>query len=479
MGDPCDPPMTIPPPLRSTSTRRVAGRGAVLVSSVAIGLALSTTRVLAHASSLDSSRESMTIPAWLVLLTGGAVIGASFLLVSMLTDRAFIDRLNRWGPSVATRTPAIAIYGSRLVGVVTLAVIISVGFAGPQTSTASLTVLFVWALWWAGYTMSVYLLGNSWPLLNPWRFLADVVPISGDRSYPASLGSWPSVIGLFALVWVEVTTPITDQPRLLGTVIAGYTALTVTGALVFGSATWFARADPISRVFRFFGSVAPVQRTETGLEIGLPGWRLRTDHPVEDWGDVAFVLGLLWLTTYDGFVATPAWESLATPLVSIGIPPLVVYFGLLLGGFGLFVGAYVIATRSAKALANTALSTETLAFTFAGTLLPIAAGYHLAHYLGYFIHFLPTTLYLSGSPLSPPAQLPVIAIPGWFGTLQLVFVLVGHIVAIWAAHGVAFETFTGRLQPIRSQYPYSMVMVVYTIVSIGIVYQPSIAPPFL
>lgn len=452
---------------------------AVLTGSVMIGVYLSTTRVLAHASSLDSTRESMTIPAWLVLLTGGAVIGASFLLVSMLTDRAFIDRLNRRGPSIATGFSPVSLSFGRLVGVVILVSIITVGFAGPQTSTASLTVLFVWALWWAGYTMTVYLVGNSWPLFNPWRLLADVIPISGNRSYPASLGSWPSVIGLFALVWVEVTTPITDQPKLLSTVIAGYSVLTVTGAVVFGSSTWFARADPISRVFRFFGSIAPVQRTETGLEMGLPGWRLLADHPVEDWGDVAFVLGLLWLTTYDGFVATPTWESIATPLVSTGIPPLVAYFGLLLGGFGVFAGAYVLATRSAKELANTALSTETLAFTFAGTLLPIAAGYHLAHYLGYFIHFLPTTLYLSGSPLSPPAQLPVVAIPAWFGTFQLMFVLVGHIVAIWAAHGVAFETFTGRLQPIRSQYPYSMVMVVYTIVSIGIVYQPSTTPPFL
>ena len=74
---------------------------------------------------------------------------------------------------------------------------------------------------------------------------------------------------------------------------------------------------------------------------------------------------------------------------------------------------------------------------------------------------------------------PVVLVPDWFGTLQLAFVLIGHLIAIWVAHGVAFETFTGRLQPIRSQYPYSLVMILYTMVSIGIVYQPSIAPPYL
>lgn len=471
--------MRTSPSTHSFTAGRRTRRAATVLAAVIFSSYLYTTRALAHASSLDGSRESMTIPAWLVLLTGGAVIGASFLLVSMLTDRTYIDWLNRWGPAVDLQPSRTVWTITRLGGVIVLIVLVYVGITGPQTSTASLTVLFVWALWWAGYAMTIYLVGNSWPLVNPWRFLADAIPFTADRSYPERLGSWPSVVGLFALVWVEVTTPITDEPALLATVIAGYSLITVAGAIVFGSATWFERADPIARVFRFFGSIAPVQRTETGVEVGLPGWRLVRDHPIEGWGDVAFVLGLLWLTTYDGLVATPTWEATATPLVEVGIPPLLAYLGLLLGGFGLFVGAYLGATRYAKRIANTTLGVQTLAFTFAGSLLPIAAGYHLAHYLGYFLHFLPTTVYLAGSPLSPPAQLPVIAVPGWFGTLQLTFVLVGHVVAIWAAHGIAFETFTGRLQPIRSQYPYSLVMVVYTMVSIGIVYQPSIAPPYL
>jgi hypothetical protein len=40
----------------------------------------------------------------------------------------------------------------------------------------NLAILIVWVGWWAGYTMSVYLLGNSWPAFNPWRMLAEIVP---------------------------------------------------------------------------------------------------------------------------------------------------------------------------------------------------------------------------------------------------------------------------------------------------------------
>jgi hypothetical protein len=47
---------------------------------------------------------------------------------------------------------------------------------------------------------------------------------------------------------------------------------------------------------------------------------------------------------------------------------------------------------------------------------------------------------------------------------------------VWVAHARAFELFAGRLQPIRSQYPFVVVMVVYTMTSLWIVAQPFAAP---
>jgi hypothetical protein len=52
-------------------------------------------------------------------------------------------------------------------------------------------------------------------------------------------------------------------------------------------------------------------------------------------------------------------------------------------------------------------------------------------------------------------------------------------VAIWAAHAAAFDTFPGRLQAIRSQYPYIVVMVLYTMSSLWIVSRPTVAPPYV
>ncbi|MFB6093387.1 MAG: hypothetical protein ABEJ77_00400 [Halanaeroarchaeum sp.] len=461
-------------PAARRSIRRVLRP--VAVGSAA--LVVLSTGVRAHVGGLSGGRESLAVPIWLVLLTAGAVIGASFLLVSMLTDRRFIAALHDWGGRYRWAPPTGGRLAGRLTGLLALVATVVVGALGPRSPAANLAVLGVWALWWAGFTMSVYLAGNAWPLLNPWRTLVEWIPVSLDRRYPDRVGSWPSVVGLLALVWVEVTSGLTTRPTRLAGLALVYTAITVAGGIVFGAEDWFDRADPISHVFAVYGRIAPIDRTGSGLSLGLPGSHVVTD-PIAGWDDVTFVIALLWLTTFDGFVATPTWRAIAVPLAGLGVPPIVLYGGLFVGGLGLFAAAYVLATRAARHTAGTVLSTKTMAVRFAGSLLPIAAGYHLAHYLGYFLTYLPSVGYLLTDPLSPPGRLPVFAVPSAIGTLQLAFVLVGHVVAIWIAHGVAFETLTGRLQPIRSQYPYTAIMVAYTMVSVAIVYQPTVTPPFL
>lgn len=53
----------------------------------------------------------------------------------------------------------------------------------------------------------------------------------------------------------------------------------------------------------------------------------------------------------------------------------------------------------------------------------------------------------------------------WFASLQLLFVLLGHVLAVRVAHSLAFELFPGSLQPIRSQYSFVDVMIFYTMAS--------------
>jgi hypothetical protein len=297
------------------------------------------------------------------------------------------------------------------------------------------------------------------------------------------VGRWPAVGGLLLLVWLEVVSEVASDPIQLASVVVAYLVATLAGTVALGAETWRRQIDPIRNVFRLYGRMAPVQRTEDGLTLAWPGAGLAVDEARGDHttvqSDVGFVIALLWVTTYDGFVATPGWEALAGPLVRAGLPAELTYFGLLLAGYALFLGAYWQASKLVRRAGQTYLSTPTIAVAFAPALVPIAAGYHLGHYLPYFLRLAPTTAVVATAPLSPPLNLPVLSLPGWFGMVGPVAVLVGHVLAVWVAHSRAFDLFTGSLQPIRSQYPYVLVMVLYTITGLWLLAQPTIQAPFL
>jgi len=464
-----------------------------LLAVAALGVAgLLVPSAAAHGGSLGASaRESVTVPTWLFLTTGGAIVGASFLLASFVTDRRLIDELHGWRATIPFHGRTAVGSIARAGGVLGVIAIVVIGYVGPQSGLSNLAILLVWVGWWAGYTMSAYLLGETWSTVNPWRTIAAGLP-SLDRTLPA-VGAWPAVVGLLTLIWIEVVSPLADDPALLSTVVVGYSIVTLAGTVVFGSDRWFDRVDPISTVFTYYGHVAPIATVSTRVGEGTdqqrdspdrlavrpPGVGLTRTDLVTDSSDVAFVVALLWSTTYDGFVATPAWKALIAPLVEVGVPAHLLYPTALAAGFGVFLGAYRLAARAARSSSETYLAADRLARRFAPPLIAIAAGYHLAHYLGYFLALAPVLGTVLTSPLSPPAVVPVFSLPGWYSAIPVASVLAGHLLAIWIAHAAAFDLFPGRLQAIRSQYPFTLAMVAYTMTSLWIVTQPTIQPPFL
>ncbi len=435
---------------------------------------------VAHVGGLGGAVGGGGVPTWLTIATGGAIVGASFLFTSLLTDHQAILAVTSWRASLPAPAAIrrLVLHLLRVVSIVVLVLVVVSGLFGPQAPTANFAILVVWAGWWAGYTISVYTIGNTWPALNPWRAIATVLPRVHRMEYPDRLGSWPSVVGLLALVWIEVVSPVASNPQLLALLVLLYTSVTIAGATVLGVDTWFSRIDPVARVFRCFGRIAPIQRTRNGISLTVPtsaltDWRADEDDPTP------FVIALLWVTTYDGLVSTPAWGDLARAIVGFGFSPLLFYFLTLLGGYGLFFGVYRLAARRVRESTETYVTTAFLERYFAPALLPIAAGYHLAHFLGYFLSLLPALVAVLPYPLSIPPSGQVLLLPGWFELLQLGVVLGGHILAVWVAHARSFDLFPGVLTPIRSQYPITVAMIVYTMASMWVVIQPFAEPPFV
>ena len=451
-----------------------AGAVSVLATLLLAGTAA------AHTGSLRLGQDPPPVPTWLVVMTGGGVIGLSFLFASLVTDHALIRELNqkRVVARVSEGLSRNAGRGLGWLGALLLVATLVVALVGPTDPTRNLAVVFVWAAWWAGYTTTVYALGNTWPLVNPWRAIAEALPRVGDRELPRRLGPWAAIVGLLGLIWLEVVAPVAGDPRFLAAVVVAYSVVTVGGAVLFGPGAWFSLVDPVSRVFRCYGHIAPVQRTADGLELRWPG-AAAADRRVREAAEPAFVVAVLWATTYDGLVSTPAWRRLAEPVVGAGVPALLLYLVAIVVGYAAFLGLYRLGARLVRRTADTYLDAAVVADEFATSLLPIAAGYHAAHFLAYVVSLLPALVTLAADPLSPPAAVPVLTIPGWFGALGLLFILVGHVVAIWIAHSVSFELFAGRLQPLRSQYPLVALMIAYTMTSMWIVIQPTVEVPFV
>jgi hypothetical protein len=457
--------------------RRLLRSLLVAAAAVPVLLVLSET-AFAHAAALRGSTTTVEVPTWLFLSTGGGAVGASFLLASFVTDRVFIQSIHDWGRTFPSPGRLVDV-GGRLVGVALLAATVAIGYLGPSTGYRNFAVLFVWVLWWGGYVASTYLVGNTWPTLNPFRTIASVVP-SLDRPYPDRLGAWPSLAGLLALIWIEVVTPLADDPRLLASMLIGYTAVSVAGSVVVGSETWFGRVDPLSRAFRLFGQFAPLARTADGLTLRLPGTALSDSGVAAGRDEAAFIVALLYVTTFDGFVGTWLWAEFVTTVVGVGVPPVAVYLLAYLAGFGLFFGVFWWSMGVARRYGRTYITRLALAERFAPSLLAIAAGYHVAHNLGFLLGLLPSVVAVGAAPLSPPQQPPVVAaLPGWVSGIELTLVLVGHFVAVWVAHAAAYELLPGRLAAIKSQYGITLVMVAYTMISLWIVTTPTVAPPFL
>jgi hypothetical protein len=361
------------------------------------------------------------------------------------------------------------------VGYVTVLVI---GFIGPSTPQTNAAILLVWVGWWAGLAMTSYLVGNTWQTLNPLSTIALVLP-SLNRRYPDSYGAWPSVIGLLALIWIEVISPLAADPQLLATAVVAYSVVTLFGVGIFGRDTWFDKADPVERVFRYYGRVAPIGKTGRKIKFRLFGMDLSVPRLVDDFDEVVFIIALLWGTTFDGFVTTPGWRTLTEPLVAGGFPPQVLYPVALLAGFGLFFGIYLIAVELSRRTAETYLQSRMVAVQFAPPLLAIAAGYHFAHYLGYFLELAPALWLALLSPFSDPGTVPVYQPPSWFGGVGIAAVVIGHLVAIWVAHAAAYDLFPSRIQAIRSQYPFIAVMVFYTMTSLWVITRPEVALPYI
>ena len=448
-------------------------------------------------------RYELPLPLSLYLFGAAAAVAVSFVIAGLFVRqphaaRAYprVDLLGHpLGRLILHDGVAFAL---RLVALVFFFATVLAGFIGSDNPYRNIAPTLVWIIWWVGFAYVSAFAGDLWWLINPWRtiFLSaerlcqKVVgrALSLDRPYPARLGVLPAVLLLLGFSWIELVYPNPAVPLHLSWLAVGYSIFTFAGMMLFGRDTWLRHGDVFTVVFATFARFAPTEvRAGPPRQVLLrPFGAGLLDGAAVSSSMTGFVLLLLATVLFDGASTSPEWMKLESALAALlslfgELAPMAVKTAGLVAFWFILSAAYLATCAIMSLVVARQRAPLDIARGFAFTLVPIAIGYHVAHYLtfllvqGQYIIPLVSDPFGYGWNLFGTAGYRVdIAIVGarfaWYAALAAV--LTGHFAAVYFAHRKAMAMFTGRGLALRSQVPLTALMVVYTFVSLSILAEP-------
>ncbi|MDP9467544.1 MAG: hypothetical protein M3P32_02220 [Chloroflexota bacterium] len=495
-------------------------RFAAALLGAAAGLALLPQLTAAHAL---GGFFTLPVPLGLYLVAAGGAVAASFVVAVVLVRPA---RPVAQYPvqAISARLARSASLVLQLLGLAWWFGIIVIGLLVDPISP--LPAVLVWIGIWVGLPITAVLLGNPWPSLSPFRTLfgglerlAHLVGLSrldAGLRYPRALGRWPATLLLLGAVYAELILPDRTTPGTIAALMTGYTLFTLLGMVLFGRIAWLRNAELFEVYLGWFGRVGPIGRRVVEPQVcegcaeecdpahcvdcpecavaADPGERraeLRpwftglTEVGGAGWSDAAFILLALAAVTFDGLSETAPWGGVMTTLFTTLLPvvgPLHTVLAVqvigLLALWIAFLAAFSVAAALTRRLHDPGVKPSPLGMivgSYAATLLPIAGGYLIAHYLTLVIQgavWIPT---LIDDPLSTVAPtLDWIPISGvWY--LSVGAIVIGHIAAVVLAHRRALRDSATR--PIVAGLPLVLLMVGYTVLSLWIIAQPITLEP--
>lgn len=446
-----------------------------------------SAHLLAHAF---GQRYDLPIPLVLFVVGGGAVVFLSFLLVlprPVAGGRAPAIRDTGWagGRSVAGGVAAWVV----------LVLLLVCGWAGSQEISENILPTLFWLVVWIAVPLSCGLIGDWTRRVNPFAVVARLLDRPSLRrtlfggeatvTWPERAGFWPAVVLYFAIACGElVYNDVATVPAVTATGLAIYAAVSAFAGLTFGAERWLERGEVFSVLWSTWGRLGFFRFGARGRR-GFGGGLDTGFDPSA--GRVTFVLLLLTSVSFDGLLATPAWKTVRLHLSGGFAPGSAGYkigetiaFAVLVGLAWMLFGAFAAGVRAAGRLGGSALA------ALAGllpSLLPISFGYLLAHNIDYLAINGQLLIPLIGNPTGhnqwlpapfddsyqPTAHMPPSA-PIWY--IALVVIVLVHIAAVVLAHRHLGRAARNGELARRSEWPWIVVMVGYTMTSLWLLAQP-------
>jgi hypothetical protein len=442
-------------------------------------------RYLAHAFGV---RYELPIPLLVFVLGGAAVVAVSFLIV--LPTRVSPAPQPAADGTAVRHVPATA----GVPGLVILGLLCWAGLAGSQEVPENILPTLFWVYVWVVLPLLCGILGDFTSGSNPFGFLAQLgerlhARASAGRAdplrWPRWLGWWPAVVlaGLGTLAELVFNASAT-LPRFIAWTLIAYSALCLAMGAVLGAQAWRERGELFTVLLSTWGRLG-------WFRFGAPGRRgfaggLET--PFErTLSRTVFVLLLLGSISFDGILSTPQWTRFERHVVSNGdlhaqevlrCVSFVVIIAALYLIFGLFAAAVTLAGGRQWTLAGTLSG-------LLPSMVPIAFGYLLAHYLQYILINGQLILPLLGAPggeatnlhlpypFNDDYEVHTHFLPnGFYWYLDLVVIVAAHIAAVVLAHRHLVRTATAPAPARQAEYRWIIAMVAYTCLSLWLLAQP-------
>ena len=447
--------------------------------------------LVAHAF---GKRYDLPVPLWLFVVGGALVVFVSFLLVLPTAVRPLTATGPRLGDGIRTRLRAPA---RSAIAWVALAGLAAIGWTGSQAVAENILPTAFWLLIWIAVPVSCGLIGDWTRPVNPFAAIARWADRDGLRQtllgtrtrfgWPAKAGYWPAALLFFAIASGElIYNGTATVPTVTATAIAVYLGLNALMGLLVGADAWTSRGELFSVLWSTWGRLGWWRFGAQGRRGFLGGLDAGFEASVSR---ITFLFLLLVSVSFDGLLSTPAWKTLEVKLptgVAPGTTPFLLLetaaFAALVGVAWLLFGGFAAAVRVAGRLDISWL--ETLAGLMR-SLLPISFGYLVAHNADYLAINGQLLIPLLGNPggwpgvsLLPkpfndsyelnPNIFPAAAL--WYG--EVVLIVLVHIAAVFEAHRFLGRTARAVRDARRSEWPWIVAMVGYTMTSLWLLAQP-------
>lgn len=417
------------------------------------------------------SRQDLPLPFDLLLLGAALALLISFVALGALWKTPRIERADgRLLPApvaLALDSPVVRGLFVALSLAITGWTLLALVGGRDNANNPVPHVVYVWL--WVGLAFGSMVFGGIWRLLNPLRWLhrgvLRLARVSDDFALADyRLGYWPAAAGLFAFVWLELIARDNATLPVLRVAILGFVVISLLLALVFGGA-YLRTGDPFTAWSSLYGSLSPLGRRDDGR------WVLRTPlHGPTGMelqpGLVAVTSVMLGSTAYDGFSGETWWYTFVQ---SSSLPGWLWQTTALLVICLIVAGSLYVAAAFSAFLAG--VPARGTASAFAPSLIPIAAGYLVAHYWSLWVFEGVTGLAKMSDPLGTGANWlgtadlepsRALIAPGLVAGIQVVAIVTGHLLGVALAHEKAISLFERRVA-VSGQVPLLVLMVFYTV----------------